>query len=106
MPAMNINGMGPLPASVLGQAKPDTPHLELEGGRKVELTAEEALRLELLDTQGKLFDAQMQILARGKQEVSSKGQEIIAAAIERDRQAHAAELAAPANNNTEVVAPA
>lgn len=82
-----FNGKGP--AGVLGQAQPDTPHLELENGRKVELTAEEALRLELLDTQGKLFDAQINILTRGKQEVSTKGQEIIAAAIERDRQANA-----------------
>jgi hypothetical protein len=99
-----FNGKGP--ANVLGQAQPDTPHLELENGRKVELTAEEALRLELLDTQGKLFDAQMQILARGKQEVSSKGQEIIAAAIERDRAQHAAELAGDEQPDTGEVSPA
>jgi len=94
-PAMN--GKGPLPPEVLAaaqatNAQPDGPYLEIEGGRKVALTAEEALRLELLETQSKLFDAQIQIITRAKQEASERGQKVIAGAIERDRQQqHAAD---------------
>jgi hypothetical protein len=87
--APGMNGKGPTPPEVIAaaqSAQPEGPYLEIEGGRKVALTSEEALRLELLETQTKLFDAQMQLITRAKQEASTRGQEIIAAAIARDKQ--------------------
>lgn len=78
---------------------PEGPHIELEGGRKVPLTESESLRLELLATQGQLFDSKIQILTRAKQEASEKGNTIIAGAIERDQKQQAAALAAAARSD-------